>query len=260
MRYGVLEGDLDDANITPLAGDPFGSRDTTVRTLPLDEVDLLPPVCPSKVIGFGLNYANPETSVRAANEEPMLFVKPPSAVVGLHDSILLPQGIGEIFYEAELAVVIGSHCRDVSPSQAHDCVLGYTCANDVTAMELPQIAGVAPMAKAKSYDTFCPIGPWIETDIDPADLAIVCRVNGVERQSARTSGLRTTVPHLVALTSTVMTLCPGDVILTGTPSGIGALHDGDEVEVWVESIGSLTNPVRLHKPPPALSHTRDAAS
>jgi len=172
----------------------------------------------------------------------VLFLKPSTAVCGPGDPIRYPAGLTErVDYEGELAVVIGRLCREVPASQAGDVIFGYTCGNDVTARDLQARDG--QWARAKGFDTFCPLGPWIETGADPADLELLTTVNGEVRQRARTSELLHGVAALVAFASNVMTLLPGDVLLTGTPAGVGPLAEGDEVSVTIESIGTLTNPV-----------------
>lgn len=177
-----------------------------------------------------------------APAEPMLFAKPSTAVIGPGEAIMYPQKLSErVDYEGELAVVIGRMCREVPASRAADVVLGYTCANDVTARDLQARDG--QWTRAKGFDTFCPLGPWIETEADPADLAISTTVNGEVRQDSSTSHLLHDVPALVEYVSQVMTLLPGDVILTGTPEGVGPLDIGDEVTVTIDGVGSLTNRV-----------------
>jgi 2-keto-4-pentenoate hydratase/2-oxohepta-3-ene-1,7-dioic acid hydratase in catechol pathway len=204
-------------------------------------------VLPSKVVAVGGNYAGngresgAEPGVPAAGE-PVLFLKPSTAVCGPGDPIRYPVDLTErVDYEGELAVIIGRLCREVPASQAAGVIFGYACANDVTARDLQERDG--QWARAKGFDTFCPLGPWIETDTDPADLELVTSVNGEVRQRARTSQLLHDVAALVAYASNVMTLLPGDVLLTGTPAGVGPLTVGDEVSVTIENIGTLTNPV-----------------
>jgi 2-keto-4-pentenoate hydratase/2-oxohepta-3-ene-1,7-dioic acid hydratase in catechol pathway len=172
----------------------------------------------------------------------VLFLKPSTAVVGHGDQIAYPVKLTQrVDYQGELAVIIGRLCREVPAAQAADVIFGYTCANDVTARDLQARDG--QWTRAKGFDTFCPLGPWIETDVDPADLELTTSVNGEVRQRARTSQLLYDVPALVEYVSTVMTLLPGDVLLTGTPAGVGPLEDGDEVSVTIENIGSLSNTV-----------------
>ena len=233
--------------IAQLAGHPFGGGQGSVRvtgaSYPLAEVRLLAPVLPSKVIAVGKNYAGHAREMGGEPpEEPVISLKPSTAVCGPGDPIAYPPTLTQrVDYEGELAVVIGRLCRDVPADQAQAVIFGYTCANDVTARDLQARDG--QWARAKGFDTFCPLGPWIETEADPAGLELITRVNGEVRQRARTSQLLHDVPTLVAYASSVMTLLPGDVLLTGTPAGTGPLADGDEVSVTIEAIGTLTNEV-----------------
>jgi 2-keto-4-pentenoate hydratase/2-oxohepta-3-ene-1,7-dioic acid hydratase in catechol pathway len=206
-------------------------------------VRLLAPVLPSKVVAVGRNYADHAREMGSEPPaEPVLFLKPSTAVVGHGDPIAYPVKLTQrVDYEGELAVIIGRLCREVPAAQAAEVIFGYTCANDVTARDLQARDG--QWTRAKGFDTFCPLGPWIETDADPADLGLTTVVNGEVRQQARTSQLLYDVPALVEYVSTVMTLLPGDVLLTGTPAGVGPLEDGDEVSVTIENIGSLRNTV-----------------
>ncbi len=243
------------AVIAELRGHPFGpgrgSVQFTGATYPLDQVRLLAPVLPSKVIAVGGNYAGHprEMSTGEAEQagsgsagEPVLYLKPSTSVVGHGGEIAYPVKLTQrVDYEGELAVIIGRLCREVPAAQAAEVIFGYTCANDVTARDLQARDG--QWTRAKGFDTFCPLGPWIETDLDPADLQLSTTVNGEIRQRARTSELLYDVPALIEYVSTVMTLLPGDVLLTGTPAGVGPLNDGDEVTVTVDTIGSLANTV-----------------
>ncbi|TDC57296.1 FAA hydrolase family protein [Actinomadura sp. KC345] len=239
MSFGVVEEDT----VAAIAAHPFGDLTFTGQRFPLPDVRLLAPILPSKVIAIGKNYAaHAEEMGGEAPAEPMLFSKPSTAVIGPGEAVTYPQKLSErVDFEGELAVVIGRMCREVPASRATDVILGYTCANDVTARDLQAKDG--QWTRAKGFDTFCPLGPWIETDADPGDLAISTAVNGEVRQDARTSQLMHGVPTLVEYVSQVMTLLPGDVILTGTPAGVGPLEVGDEVTVTVENIGSLSNRV-----------------
>ncbi len=233
--------------IAELRGHPFspgkGGVQFTGATFPLDDVRLLAPVLPSKVVAVGRNYADHAREMGTEPPaEPVLFLKPSTAVVGHGDPIAYPVKLTQrVDYEGELAVIIGRLCREVPAAQAAEVIFGYTCANDVTARDLQARDG--QWTRAKGFDTFCPLGPWIETDADPADLELTTVVNGEVRQQARTSQLLYDVPALVEYVSTVMTLLPGDVLLTGTPAGVGPLEDGDEVSVTIESVGSLRNTV-----------------
>ena len=226
-----------------IAGSPFSDFRRESADRPLSAVHLLPPIVPGKIICVGRNYA-----AHAAEHEvevpvlPLLFSKPPSAVIGPGEPILLPPQSQQIAHEAELAVVIGQRARWVSPEEAPGYILGYTAANDVTARDLQQPDG--QWTRAKGFDTFCPLGPWIDTHLDPSDLLVTCHVNGQLRQMASTRDMIFPVPQLLAFVSSIMTLEPGDVLLTGTPSGVGPLTAGDEVRVEIEGLGALTNPVR----------------
>ncbi len=233
--------------VAELRGHPFspgkGGVQFTGATFPLDDVRLLAPVLPSKVVAVGGNYADHAREMGGEPPaEPVLFLKPSTAVVGHGDQIAYPVKLTQrVDYEGELAVIIGRLCREVPAAQASEVIFGYTCANDVTARDLQARDG--QWTRAKGFDTFCPLGPWIETEADPADLELTTVVNGEVRQQARTSQLLYDVPALVEYVSTVMTLLPGDVLLTGTPAGVGPLEDGDEVSVTIETIGSLRNTV-----------------
>jgi 2-keto-4-pentenoate hydratase/2-oxohepta-3-ene-1,7-dioic acid hydratase in catechol pathway len=250
VAYGVVEGESGTGQaIAELFGHPFGIDPAGVRLTgeryPLAEVRLLAPVLPSKVVAVGKNYAGHAREMGSEPpEEPVLFLKPSTSVTGPGDRIAYPVKITDrVDYEGELAVIIGRLCRDVPEERAEDVIFGYTCANDVTARDLQARDG--QWTRAKGFDTFCPLGPWMETGTNPADLGITTTVNGDVRQHARTSELLWDVPSLIAYVSSVMTLLPGDVLLTGTPEGVGPLTDGDEVAVTVESIGTLTNRVEL---------------
>jgi 2-keto-4-pentenoate hydratase/2-oxohepta-3-ene-1,7-dioic acid hydratase in catechol pathway len=243
----VTGADADGLVVAELLGHPFGVGDEAIRLTgarwPLADVRLLAPVLPSKVVAIGRNYA--EHAAELGNEvpeDPIIFLKPSTAVVGPRDPIVYPSEVSErVDFEGELAVVIGRLCRQVPPERVPDVIFGYTCANDVTARDLQAKDG--QWARAKGFDTFCPLGPWIETDVDPDDLELTTIVNGEIRQNSRTSLLLHNVTALVAYVTAVMTLLPGDVLLTGTPEGVGPLTDGDEVAVTIESIGTLTNKV-----------------
>jgi 2-keto-4-pentenoate hydratase/2-oxohepta-3-ene-1,7-dioic acid hydratase in catechol pathway len=243
----VTGADADGLAVAELLGHPFGIGDEAIRLTgsryPLADVRLLAPVLPSKVVAIGRNYADHARELgNEVPDDPIIFLKPSTAVVGPRDPIVYPTQLSErVDFEGELAVVIGRLCRQVPPERVGEVIFGYTCANDVTARDLQAKDG--QWARAKGFDTFCPLGPWIETDIDPADLELTTIVNGEIRQNSRTSLLLHNVTALVAYVSAVMTLLPGDVLLTGTPAGVGPLKDGDEVSVTIEGIGTLTNGV-----------------
>lgn len=253
--YGVLTGDLDqygqpadDAVIVGLAGDPlYVGIKLLEKEYRLEEVRLLAPVLPrSKVVGIGRNYAAHAAEMGGdVPDEPLMFLKPNTSVVGPNDAIQYPRQSREVHYEGEVAVVIGRICRDVPAEQATDVIHGYTIANDVTARDLQKSDG--QFTRAKGFDSFCPLGPWIETDLDPQDFIDGRRVqtflNGEVVQDGSTADMVFDIPALVAHVSSVMTLLPGDVILTGTPEGVGPMEAGDEVEIFVEGLGTLTNKV-----------------
>ncbi len=265
VAYGVVEGEPGDADrpgdrsvalrltIAELHGHPFGVDPggvrLTGRRYPLAEVRLLAPVLPSKVVAAGRNYADHGREMDGEQQaealegaEPVLFLKPSTSVTGPGDAIRYPVKLTDrVDFEGELAVIIGRLCRSVPRERAEEVIFGYTCANDVTARDIQARDG--QWTRAKGFDTFCPLGPWMETGTDPADLQLTTTVNGAVRQQARTSELLWDVPNLIAHVSQVMTLLPGDVLLTGTPAGVGPLSAGDEVSVTIESIGTLTNRV-----------------
>ncbi|MEJ5308785.1 MAG: fumarylacetoacetate hydrolase family protein [Anaerolineae bacterium] len=237
---------LEDGQVYRLEGDPYGDSSPGTHIGTLETVTLLPPVCPSKIICVGRNYvAHAAEHGVEVPAEPLLFFKPPSSVIGPGEAIVLPALSQRVEHEAELAVVIGKRCRNVTAEEAWDYVLGVTCSNDVTARDLQRKDG--QWTRGKGFDTFCPVGPWIVSGLraaDIADLSIVCRVNGEVRQEGRTSQMVFSVGTLIAYAASVMTLEPGDVFLTGTPAGVGPLVSGDVVEVDIEGIGVLRNPVR----------------
>lgn len=225
-----------------IAEHPFGTPTFTGRSWPLADVRLLAPILASKVICVGKNYAAHAAEMGGvAPEEPVIFMKPSTSIIGPNAPILLPPNSSQVDYEGELAVVIGRPCKDVPAARAKDVVLGYTVANDVTARDQQKQDG--QWTRAKGYDTFCPLGPWIETTADPADLEIVTELDGEVRQRSNTSLLLHDIPALIEWVSAVMTLLPGDVILTGTPEGVGPMNSGQNVSVTVSGIGTLTNPV-----------------
>lgn len=235
-----------DEVVAELAGHPFGGGSDGIRltgtTYPLTDVRLLAPVLPSKVIGFEPTGPGPAGRAEdGLDDGSVMYLKPSTAVCGPSDAIRYPAQANRLGADGKLAVIIGRLCRQVPPDQAAAVIFGYACALDVTAADLRASDG--QWARAKGFDTFCPLGPWIETDVEPADLELVTSVNGEVRQRARTSQLLHDVAALVAYASSVMTLLPGDVLLTGTPAGVGPLEDGDEVSVTIENIGTLTNPV-----------------
>jgi len=213
------------------------------EVLAMEDVELLAPCYPSKIVCVGLNYVEHAKELKMKlPEEPILFLKPPSAVIGPGTEIIVPKSSERVDYEGELGVVIGKRCKAIAADEAKKHILGYTCFNDVTARDLQQKDG--QWTRAKSFDTFAPFGPWIAS-IDPSDADINTRVNGQIRQSSNTADLIFGVPSLIEFISNVMTLEPGDVIATGTPPGVGRLEKGDVVEVEIEGIGVLKNRVKL---------------
>lgn len=238
----IATGRAEGRYVHPLRGTYFEDAIPTGEEIPLDQVRLLAPVIPSKVVAIGKNYLeHAEEMGGEIPEEPVIFLKPSTAVSGPGDPIPYPPDSGRVDHEGELAVVIGRLARGIRAEEAGNVILGYTCANDVTARDLQHRDG--QWTRAKGFDGFCPLGPWIETQVDPIDLAIECRLNGEVRQSARTSQMAFGAATLVEFVSRVMTLLPGDVILTGTPAGVGPMRPGDRVEVEIEGIGALLNVV-----------------
>lgn len=228
--------------VGPVEGTPFGDFRRHELERDLDEVRLLAPVLPSKVLCIGRNYIAHALEQNAeVPEVPLLFLKPPSSVIGPDQTILLPPQSQQVEHEGELVAVIGQRGRWIPPENAFEYILGYTVGNDVTARDLQRRDN--QWTRGKGFDTFCPLGPWIETEFDPSDALITCHVNGELRQMGSTRDMVFSVRHLVAYASSIMTLEPGDVLLTGTPAGIGPLQPGDIVEVAVEGLGILTNPV-----------------
>jgi 2-keto-4-pentenoate hydratase/2-oxohepta-3-ene-1,7-dioic acid hydratase in catechol pathway len=247
VTFGVVEGEAgapDDAlTVAAIDEHPFGPITFSGPRWALPDVQLLAPVLPTKIIGIGRNYA--AHAAELGNEvpaAPLIFLKPNTAVIGPHDAIRLPADSQQVEYEGELAAVIGTVVRDIPREKALDTIFGYTCGNDVTARDQQRSDG--QWTRAKGHDSFGPLGPWIETVLDPADLAIRTELDGTVRQDARTSLLLHDVPTIVSYVSHVMTLLPGDVILTGTPAGVGKMTAGQTVSVTIEGIGTLTNPVR----------------
>jgi 2-keto-4-pentenoate hydratase/2-oxohepta-3-ene-1,7-dioic acid hydratase in catechol pathway len=233
--YGVLE----DRVVRPLAGQLDGLRPVAgARALKLSEVELLAPSVPTKIVAVGINYRDHAQEMgHELPREPLLFLKPPSSVTGPEGRIIYPPQTARLDYEGELAIVIGKRAHHVSAKDARQHVLGFTCLNDVTARDLQRIDG--QFTRSKGFDTFAPMGPAIATDVDPADLQIETRLNGGRRQFSRTSQLIFSCEELVSYISHIMTLEPGDVITTGTPSGVGPMKPGDVVEVEIEKIGCL---------------------
>ena len=243
IKYGLFEGDV----IRGLRGSPFarfGGSGTLQKldgsTYRLDKVRLLAPCSPSKIVALGLNYRrHAEETEMPLPSVPLIFLKPSTAVIGPDDKIVLPRDSSRVDYEGELGIVMGRKAKGVPKDSVNDYILGYTCVNDVSERHVQKADG--QWTRAKGYDTFAPIGPWIETEVNPNDLKLETYLNGELRQSARTSELIFGVAELLSFISGVMTLLPGDIIATGTPSGIGEMNPGDMVEVKIEGIGTLRN-------------------
>lgn len=242
IHFGILDGE----EVVVLEGDPIGyGFEPTSQRVPITQISLLAPVIPrSKIVGVGLNYRDHIAEFgRDVPEEPVLFLKPNTSVIGPGDPILLPEGTGRVDFEGELAIVIAKVAKDVPASRAKDYIFGYTLANDVTSRTLQKRDG--QWARAKGFDTFCPLGPAIETELDISDdLRLVSKLNGEVKQDEALGQMLYKVPEIIALVSAAFTLLPGDVILTGTPSGVSAIKDSDVVEIEIEGIGRLRNPVR----------------
>jgi 2-keto-4-pentenoate hydratase/2-oxohepta-3-ene-1,7-dioic acid hydratase in catechol pathway len=247
VASAAIGPDTDGLTIAELQGHPFGVGTDSVRytgqSYPVADVRLLAPVLPTKVVAIGKNYADHAREMGGEPpDEPVIFLKPSTSVIGPGDPVARPVKLSErVDFEGELAVVIGRLCRDVPPERVSEVIFGYTCANDVTARDLQAKDG--QWTRAKGFDTFCPLGPWIETGLDPSDLELTTTVNGEVKQHARTSQLLHDVTAVVCYVTSVMTLLPGDILLTGTPAGIGPLVHGDRVSVAIQGIGALTNPV-----------------
>jgi 2-keto-4-pentenoate hydratase/2-oxohepta-3-ene-1,7-dioic acid hydratase in catechol pathway len=254
VRYGVVddgetagEPGEDGLGVAEMSGHPFGLGGQDVKLTgaryPVADVRLLAPVLPSKVVAIGRNYV--EHAHELGNEppsEPLIFLKPSTSVIGPGDPIVRPGRLSQrVDFEGELALVFGRLCRDVPAARVPEVIFGYTCANDVTARDLQSKDG--QWTRAKGFDTFCPLGPWIETGLDPADVLLTTTVNGQVKQQASTSLLVHGIAELVTYVTSVMTMLPGDVLLTGTPAGVGPLVAGDRVSVEVAGIGAVTNPV-----------------
>lgn len=239
--YGLVEGET-----VYRISDPFSDL-TPRESYPLTQLTLLAPVKPGKAVCVGLNYRDHARELNMSiPDEPILFLKPSTAVVGPGEAIVHPSASTRVDYEAELAVVIKKAARFISPGRAKEYILGYTCANDVTARDLQQKDG--QWTRAKSFDTFLPLGPYIATGVDPSSLEISLYLNGIRKQHSNTAQLIFSVYELVSFISQIMTLEPGDVVLTGTPAGVGPMQPGDVVEVVIEGIGKLTNTVISSEP------------
>jgi 2-keto-4-pentenoate hydratase/2-oxohepta-3-ene-1,7-dioic acid hydratase in catechol pathway len=247
IAWGVVEGPanagFDALNVAAIKDHPMGPIEFTGERFAINDVRLLAPILPSKVLAVGRNYAAHARELgNEIPQRPLIFLKPSTSVIGTGDVIRLPADSAQVDHEAELALVIGKLAKDVPKDHANDVIFGYTCANDVTARD--QQRADVQFTRAKGYDSFCPIGPWIETTFDPAAVRLRATVNGETRQDGNTKDMLFDVATLVSFMSHVMTLVPGDVILTGTPDGVGPITDGDTVTILVDGIGELVNPVR----------------
>lgn len=243
---GVAFVSIEEADGVPVAKEiaehPFGTPTFTGRSWPLADVRLLAPILASKVICIGKNYAAHVAEMGGdAPEDPVIFIKPNTSIIGPEVPIVRPPSSQRVDYEGELAVVIGKPCKDVPAAKAASVILGYTVANDVTARDHQQSDG--QWTRGKGYDTFCPLGPWIETDFDPSDAELTTELDGEIKQRSRTSLMIHGIGEIVEWISRVMTLLPGDVILTGTPEGVGPMTAGQRVSVTVSGLGTLSNPV-----------------
>jgi 2-keto-4-pentenoate hydratase/2-oxohepta-3-ene-1,7-dioic acid hydratase in catechol pathway len=238
ISFGVIEGD----EVAELDGPPIGDLRFSGKRAPLADCRLLAPVLPSKIVAVGRNYA--AHAAEFGNEvpsEPLIFLKPSTAVIGPDDVIRKPAGLDRLDHEAELCVVVRGLVRNADEETAERAILGYTCGNDVSARDYQ--FGDGQWTRGKGFDTFAPLGPWIETDLDPIGLRVQARVNGESRQDANTKDMFFQPATLVSYISKIMTLLPGDVIMTGTPEGVSAMEPGDSCEIEIEGIGVLRNPV-----------------
>ena len=238
ISYGVVEGD----NVKQLSTSPFEPHEVTDHIHPLSDVKLLAPCVPTKILAIGLNYSS-HLHDRQPPTEPMVFYKTPTSLIGPGDTIIRPRGTAKLDAEGELVIIIKDRCRNVAKANALEHVLGYTCGNDVSARDWQQ--DDRNWWRAKSADTFSPAGPFIETDMDPHNVRLICRINGKEVQSESTTYLIFDIPTIIEFTSKYVTLEPGDMIYTGTPGEPGEMKDGDVCEVEIEGIGTLSNPIKL---------------
>ncbi|MFH0839025.1 MAG: fumarylacetoacetate hydrolase family protein [Candidatus Omnitrophota bacterium] len=238
----VYWGKLEKSLIRILKGNPYKTIEVTRNMVFLSDVTLLAPAQPTKIILVGLNYRDHAKELKMElPKEPVIFLKPSSAVIGHRENIMYPRGVTRLDYEAELAVVIRRKARNLSPDIVRDYILGYTCLNDVTARDLQKQD--TQWTRSKSFDSFCPIGPWVNTNVNPENLTVKCFLNGRLKQYSSTSRLIFPVDYLISFISGIMTIYPGDVISTGTPPGVGEMKCGDRVEIEIEKIGRLENQV-----------------
>lgn len=238
IRFGSVDGD----QVSLFAGSPFESKELSGESIALDQIQLLAPVAPSKIICIGMNYAAHAAEIsQDVPDEPLMFFKPISAIIGPNDTIVLPHQSDQVELEVELAVVIGKQAKNISKSEVKSHIFGYTVGNDITARDI-QFSDLQ-WARSKGFDTFCPLGPWIETDFDPTGKRLDSRVHGEQRQHATTRDMIFDVETIVAFVSENVTLLPGDIILTGSPAGISRITHGDAIECEIEGIGVLHNQV-----------------
>lgn len=238
IRFGSVAGD----QVSLFAGNPFESKELSGESIALDQIQLLAPVAPSKIICIGMNYAAHAAEIsQDVPDEPLMFFKPISAIIGPHDTIVLPHQSDQVELEVELAVVIGKVAKNISKSEVKSHIFGYTVGNDITARDI-QFSDLQ-WARSKGFDTFCPLGPWIETDFDPTGKRLDSRVHGEQRQHATTRDMIFDVETIVSFVSENVTLFPGDIILTGSPAGISRITHGDAIECEIEGIGVLHNQV-----------------
>jgi 2-keto-4-pentenoate hydratase/2-oxohepta-3-ene-1,7-dioic acid hydratase in catechol pathway len=237
---GLLEND----SVKLLSSNFLDGDYKTLQEVNISNVKILPPVLASKIIGIGLNYNDHIQEMKDEKPSvPKMFIKPSSTVIATQEPIIYPKHMSKrVDYEGELGVVIGKVCKNVSVSQAKDYIFGYTIINDVTARDLQSIDG--QWTRAKGFDTFAPVGPFVETQVDPMNLKITTKLNGTVKQNSNTSYMIFNVYELVSFISQIMTLYPGDLIASGTPSGVGPVEPGDTVEIEIENIGKLINPVK----------------
>jgi 2-keto-4-pentenoate hydratase/2-oxohepta-3-ene-1,7-dioic acid hydratase in catechol pathway len=246
VAFVSVDGPDDTAVAREIEDHPFGNPTYTGRSWPLADTRLLAPILPSKVVAVGRNYADHAAELgNAVPTSPIIFIKPSTSVIGPRAAIQVPASSARVDYEGELAVVIGRPCRDVRAENAKSVILGYTVANDVTARD--QQKADVQFTRGKGYDTFCPLGPWIETELDPNGIGVLTELDGAVMQDGNTSDMVFTVGEIIEFVSGIMTLLPGDVLLTGTPAGVGPMTPGQTVSVTVEGIGTLTNPVEARR-------------
>lgn len=237
-KVGWIYNDL----VGEIEGDLFSEYRRLEANIPIQNIRLLAPIVPGKIVAIGWNYQDHATEFdREVPEYPTIFLKPPSTIIGNGEAIVLPDVSERVEHEAELALVVGKRTKNITPEMAFDQIFGYTIANDVTARDLQRRDET--WARGKGFDTFCPIGPWIETDFEPADAVVTCRVNSELRQMASTRDMIFPIPAILAYISSIMTLMPGDLILTGTPAGTSPIHANDVIETQIEGIGTLVNQV-----------------